>query len=88
MAARARLVLQPHPSGCLVEVGGQRLVGVKALTLSTDVDSLPRLELDPRLGGVDVEAEVVTMLPEGTRQTLIALGWTPPAGQDGAPSDG
>lgn len=63
-----------------VRVGGYVLGGVCGFTLTDDVRSIPQLRIDVLLvGGTEVSGEADVIVPESTRETLIALGWTPPA---------
>lgn len=56
--------------------------GIRNLTLKLGVDyDLPEATLDLCIWSVeDAKLAAVPRIPDATRELLIALGWTPPAG--------
>lgn len=54
---------------------------VRGLTIRAEVGRIPQIELD--LSVIDVTglgvAQAEILIPDATREALIALGWTPPA---------
>ncbi|HKX69886.1 MAG TPA: hypothetical protein VJM75_01605 [Acidimicrobiales bacterium] len=81
----ARISLDAEGMGA-VEVDGQDISRtVRGLTLSAEVNHLPRLILDLRLFTSEVEGQAQVHIPADTAATLVALGWTPP--DDGQPVD-
>lgn len=73
----AKLHLHPDGTGT-VELDGRELSGVRGLTLNAGVDQTPTLALSLLIDEVTTETETRVVMPERTRETLIALGWTPP----------
>jgi len=73
----ARLHLRGDGTGT-VELDGRQLPGVRAVTLSASVDKVPVLELDLIAYEVTTDAEAEVVIPDRTREALLALGWTPP----------
>ena len=69
-----------------ITVDGKQLTGVTGFTLSHSVlDAIPKLEVELLViedAALCEEAHVT--IPDRTRETLIALGWTPPTDDDGA----
>lgn len=79
MARVARLHLMPGGFGSEIEVDGQRIPHVQAVHLDAKASCLPSLTLDLLLHEVEIDGVMNVSVPEKTRETLIALGWTPPA---------
>lgn len=65
-----------------VEVDGQDLKGVRGFTLNSEVGCLPQLTLDLHIYDVSTFAEADILVPRDVADTLVALGWTPPQGQE------
>lgn len=62
-----------------IEVDGTPLEGVTAFTLSGSAKTMPRLELELLVHEVGSTARgVEVVIPDATRDALVALGWTPP----------
>lgn len=80
MASTAVLRLTPGRSEILVD-GYDVAHGLHSLTLCAGVDEVPQLELNLLLAEVDVGGEVTVLVVPGTHEALVALGWTPPAGE-------
>lgn len=79
MAAKhARITLTPGGHGSTIEVDGQRLTGVRGISIRANVHEIPQLDLDLRMQEAEIDGEVFVSVPDKTRDTLIALGWTPP----------
>ena len=78
--ATAKLTVTPLGKNEHVEVNGVDVApGCRGYTLRAEVGEMPTLTLDlPLLEGAEVDGDVQVLIPEATRQTLIALGWTPP----------
>lgn len=54
--------------------------GVRGFALRAEVGRRTELELDLAVAdGATFDGEVRLVIPESTREALIALGWTPPA---------
>lgn len=79
MTTTARLYLDPLGIRSTVEVEGQQLTSVHALTIRAEVGEAPVLALDLAVHHTEVDGEFVIQVPEGARADLVALGWTPPA---------
>lgn len=63
-----------------VRIDGNLLDCVRGFTLTADVDSLPRLELDLLMfEDTPLSGEATVIVPQSTHDALVALGWTPPA---------
>jgi len=65
-----------------VEVDGHDLKGVRGFTLTSEVGCLPQITLDLHVYDVSTFAEADILVPSGVAETLVALGWTPPHGQE------
>lgn len=79
MATRnARLHLTPGGTGSFVELDGQRLPGVRGVTLTHKVRRTPTITVDLVMHEIEVDGEMTVTVPDKTREALIALGWTPP----------
>lgn len=61
-----------------VALDGQEIAGVQGITFGARRDELSLVVLDVAVITGDISGEMVAVLPEGTAETLIALGWTPP----------
>lgn len=85
MAARtAKLHLTPGGYGGTVEVDGQRLTGIRNLTLTSGIGNIPVLTLELLMHEVEVDGELIVTVPDKTRDALVTLGWTPPSDSPGA----
>ena len=82
MARHSALIQLTGGAGGSVELDGVPLGGVTAVELTHSVGSGPPvLRVDfVLLGGVEVSTPAEVKVPEKTRASLIALGWTPPDG--------
>ncbi|MGW3847175.1 hypothetical protein [Streptomyces fagopyri] len=69
------------PGRGTVALDGQEIAGVQGITFGARLDELALVVLDVRVLTATVEGEMIAVLPDGTAETLIALGWTPPAEQ-------
>src|SRR5690606_24072840 len=70
--------LSLRPCRGTVQVDGRELGGVRSLSLDAGVDEIPRLSLDLVAPEVEVDGEMTVIVTDEVRQTLTALGWTPP----------
>lgn len=70
--------LSLRPGRGTVQVDGRELGGVRSLSLDAGVDEIPRLSLDLVAPEVEVDGEMTVIVTDEVRQTLTALGWTPP----------
>ncbi len=77
----AKLRLDSAGTGT-VEVNGQRLRGVRGLTLTSEVGEVPQLTLELLLHDISTIAEARVLIDDATAETLVALGWTPPPEQE------
>lgn len=84
MASTAVLRLTPGRSEVIVD-GYDVAHGLRSLTLCAGASEpeVPQLELNLVLAEVDVGGEVTVIVPPGTHEALVALGWSPPTGEDG-----
>lgn len=73
---KAKLTLRPGTGEVIVD--GQTIGGVRDLDLNASAREIPRLTLDLLLAEVEIDGEMEVLVPESTREALIALGWTPP----------
>ncbi|MEV8245019.1 hypothetical protein AB0R01_14755 [Streptomyces rochei] len=78
MSQHKALVHMTGPTGT-VAVDGTRLKGVRSVTARNGVDEPPTLTIELLLDSALIDGEFVVQLPDDTRATLVALGWTPPA---------
>ena len=72
-----KLSITGKPPNWMVELDG-KLLNVIEIDLHLDARSLPLVTITPDVWEPDVKTEAVARVPEHTRDTLIALGWTPP----------
>ena len=70
-----------------ITLDGQRLRRVQGVTFGARVDEMALIILEVAVPTATVEGEMVAVLPEGTAETLLALGWTPPDEQTLGGSD-
>lgn len=65
-----------------IEVDGHDIsAAARAFRLDADVHGIPQLVVDlVVLESSTVSGEATVVIPEATREALIALGWTPPEG--------
>ena len=83
MRIPSKVSIAGTPPKCIVKVNGEPIV-VTSVDLHLDCESLPIATIAlPVIDGLDVETEADIAVDERTRQTLLRLGWTPPA-EDGA----
>lgn len=78
--AKVQLRLDPTGHGSVVVDGVDISRGVQGLSLRSRIDHLTELTLDLAVFDVaelDVEGATI-LVPDGTRDALVALGWTPP----------
>ncbi|MFI6443814.1 hypothetical protein [Kitasatospora sp. NPDC050543] len=75
---RARL----EPLTSVVTVDGRSLTGVRRATFVAEVGCVPTLTVDLVLREAEVDGEVLLTVPQATAAALVALGWTPPPGQE------
>ncbi|MGN9802067.1 hypothetical protein [Micromonospora sp. L32] len=77
---RAEIEIGGKGFGRVVLDGNDVSNGVRALQISSAVGEVPRLELDVVVvEDLRFDGEVRVVIPDATRETLEALGWTPPA---------
>lgn len=82
MAARkVSIDLAPGLTNGHVQIDGDPVRGVRGVTVHADVNSIPTVTLDVIVRAAEFNGEAHVDVPEKTRETLIALGWTPPAEQ-------
>lgn len=62
-----------------IEIDDVPVHGIRGFTVSGDVDSVPTATLDVIVREAVIDGEAYVDVPEKTRNTLIHLGWTPPA---------
>ncbi|MFF8768506.1 hypothetical protein ACF07Q_28660 [Nocardiopsis dassonvillei] len=64
-----------------VTVNGHRIGprGLVGINLDAQAQDVPRLRLNLHMPTVTVQGEAHVVLPDSTREALVALGWTPPA---------
>jgi len=75
------------PGQADISLDGTPLRGVRGVTFGATVDEFALVVLDVNVQTATIEGEMVATLPEGTAETLIAMGWTPPAEQPYGDSD-
>lgn len=73
---------QLDPFASVITVDGQPLAGVRRATFVTEVGHLPTLTIDLSLRGAEVDGQMHVTVPPATAAALVALGWTPPPGQE------
>lgn len=81
MTAR-RVEIDATDGRAVILVNGLHIRGVRDFTLSGEVGETPRLTLDVLVHDVSTVAEADVHVPADTAGTLVALGWTPPDGQE------
>ena len=77
---KASIKLTPgcDPGSQIVVDGVDITAGVRAFSLTAAAGDVPELNLDMAVVEVEVDGEVRVELTDGTREALLALGWTPP----------
>lgn len=84
MAAKhALLILTPGMLGSTIEVDGKQLAGIRGFTLTGQAMEMGKLTLDLVVKEANIDGEVLVSIPDKTKATLIALGWTPPDDETG-----
>lgn len=73
--------LNLRPGGGAVVMDDEVVNGVRGLDLSAEAGEIPRLTLDLLVCEVEVEGQATVTIPDGARETLIKLGWTPPSSE-------
>lgn len=87
MAARKIAIdIAPGRTNNRIELDGQPLHGVRGLTIDATAATMPKVTLDLIVHAAEFNGEALVLVPDKTRQTLLALGWTPPA--ELAPGEG
>ncbi|MFB7278061.1 hypothetical protein ACFCZV_13215 [Streptomyces hydrogenans] len=81
MIRNARIDLNAIGMGS-IEVDGVPLKGIRSLSLDATVDERPVLRLELAVHDISTVAETLIHIPGDTAATLVALGWTPPPGQE------
>jgi hypothetical protein len=74
--------ITPDYHDLAVTIGGTHLNNdtLSGLTLTAEAFRAPRLTLDVLVYDAStVSGEMNVLIPDETRATLVALGWTPPA---------
>lgn len=69
------------PGRADIALDGQPLTGVRGFRFGATVDEMGLVILDLNVPTGEIDGEMVAVIPEGTAETLLALGWTPPAEQ-------
>lgn len=88
-AAHAVTITHTGPGDTKVILDGTDIAtSLTGLSLTMGPGQVPTVTLDLRIFGVteiqDIEARI--LVPDATRDTLIALGWTPPADPSAEPT--
>lgn len=79
MRAEIKLEGPTATSGHIKLDGTDVSSGVRGFVLRSEVGELTRLELDVLvLDTQQFDGEVSVIIPDETREALIAIGWTPP----------
>jgi hypothetical protein len=73
------ITITGDPLRPMVTVDGVALHGLRGLTFSVGVDRIPVLTAEVMAYAIDVDGQAVVLIPDRVRDTLIQLGWTPPA---------
>ncbi|WP_326828692.1 hypothetical protein OIE13_22390 [Streptosporangium sp. NBC_01810] len=76
-----------HPWSPRIEVDDHDIShGVRAISVEYQAGRIPRVQVELAMSTVEVtqlgakEVELLVSMPDGARDALIKLGWTPPAG--------
>lgn len=69
-----------------ITVDGHDLKGIKGFALTSEVGCLPQITIDLHVYDVSTFAEADILVSSDVTETLVALGWTPPPGQE-VPTD-
>ncbi len=78
--ARLRLPIDCGP-GAEIEIEGRQMTGVRSIALRAGVGQITTLEVEMVLGKILAEGRWRIAVSPSAREDLIALGWTPPAGE-------
>ncbi len=81
--ARADITLDGN-TGTVIVDGCDLSRSVQGLTLRAGINQFPELELDLVVPTATVtgETEVRVFMTDETKKALVALGWSPPAGEE------
>lgn len=79
-SVKAEIEVSGHGRDGRVVLDGHDVTnGVRGFVLRAGVDCVTELELDVvAADGATFDGEVRLVIPESTRDALVALGWTPP----------
>lgn len=73
---RAKIALSPGAGS--VEIEGEQLSGVRAVTVKGTPGEIPQLVVELLIFDLEVDGEMGVEIPRETHATLRRLGWTPP----------
>lgn len=80
----AQIELTQTGAGRVVVNGVDLSRAARGITLEAEVGCRPVLHLELVLHDVSTVAETRILIPDETAAALVALGWTPPPGQEDA----
>ncbi|MGW4810543.1 hypothetical protein ACWEPB_02710 [Kitasatospora cineracea] len=80
--ARSAQIHLTGPGKGTVTVSGAELHGVRAVTVEAGAGEVTRLTVELAIYEVEIDGEMVVTIPPKTAANLVALGWTPPPGQE------
>ncbi len=75
-----QLIVDPHGLGSVVVDGVDLSLAVNGITFVSQVGDTTRMELALVAPRVEFDGQATIEIRYATRAALIALGWTPPAG--------
>ncbi len=80
---KAKLRLDPAGMASAIEIDGHKLPGVHKVAVTAAATELTTLTIDLSAYEIEIDGVMQLLLPSSTRESLIALGWTPPADEGG-----
>lgn len=85
-----RIEAKVHGQGLIAVDGKDLSRAVRSFTVECEAGFVPTLRLELLVHDVSTAAEANVYIPEDTAAALVALGWSPPPGQevDDAPAHG
>lgn len=70
------------PGQGTIAVDGTELHKVRAVAVEAAVGEITRLTVELAVHEAEIDGEMVVIVPPETAASLLALGWTPPPGQE------
>ncbi|GAA2825284.1 hypothetical protein RMN57_13200 [Kitasatospora sp. CM 4170] len=82
MTTRRTAHVALRPGRGTITVDGTELRGVVACEIRGHVQEVPTMVVALALHEIEVDGQMSISVPPNTAASLVALGWTPPPGQE------